>query len=122
MGLTFEHILQVVILILALRALHMVSATTQSCAEVRRHFELQQIGNMRTVPRNPVTGMRIIVQRCSWPSFTFTVNLHAFAGEHRVDVWTCYRISSICDKIFDFFVFSVSILLLERCPVLFCVL
>lgn len=48
-----DHVLQVIILILALRALHMVTATTKSCAEVRRHFVSNEIGPDKAVPRYP---------------------------------------------------------------------
>lgn len=56
MGVILDHVLQFIILILALRALHMVSANTKSCAEVRRHFVSNDIGPEKSVPRNPSIG------------------------------------------------------------------
>lgn len=56
MGGILDNVLQIIILILALRALHMVTANTKSCAEVRRHFESNDIGPEKAVPRYPSTG------------------------------------------------------------------
>ncbi|XP_039250951.2 glypican-5-like [Styela clava] len=49
MAFTWETVVQIIILVLALRALHMVSANN-SCSEVRRNFVSKRIGPVKIVP------------------------------------------------------------------------
>lgn len=51
MAFNWETVVQIVLLILALRLLHMVTAA-DSCSEVRRNFVAKRIGQMKLVPYN----------------------------------------------------------------------